>query len=393
SGHSRGVMLTHGNLVAIIPHNYFNLCPADSYLNLLPLAHIFPLQIALFTLSHGVRQIYLHDLTRISEVCMEYHPTGMIVVPRILEKVLEKMKERLETLEGWRKKLGVWALDLAFRPRSMVRMLLRPFADFFVYRKLRQGLGGKMRVIINGGATLNPSLQRALNSMGFPIFQGWGLTEASTVTVNRFGNNKEGTVGKPYPGTVIKISTHGEVLVRGPTVMKGYYKDPVATAEAIDEKGWLHTGDIGSIDRRGRLKIIGRLSDSFKNSRGQYIIPSPIEEKLRSYPLIDYTLITGENEPFVTALLFPSVAELDKLRGDMSPEEFLKSPLFQREVDQIIREVNTTLDEWERIRDYRFILEPPTLANGELTPTLKLRRQLVLGKHKGLISSLYQSAH
>ena len=195
----------------------------------------------------------------------------------------------------------------------------------------------------------------------------------------------------------LKITSHGEILLGGPTVMKGYYNDPNATAQAIDNQGWLHTGDIGSIDSDGHLVFIGRISETIKNSKGQLIIPGPIESKLCLSPVIDYALVLGENAPFVSALLFINHDELQKLKilrkeRDLDDETFLSSPYVQEKMGHILNDINRMLNKWEQIITYRFILEEPTITNGCLTPTLKLKRKLLISKHKDLIDQIYHQS-
>ncbi|MCB1148602.1 MAG: long-chain fatty acid--CoA ligase [Chlamydiia bacterium] len=380
TGNPKGVELTHKNLTNIVAHPIYKWYDTDKYLSFLPLAHIFAKQVNYIMMYWGVDQYFVNDLTRIGDVCKEIHPTAMISVPRMLEKVYAKMEQKVQSAHGLKGLLGRWAWNLALSPDFAERKWARFFADKLVYSKLREGLGGKIRVILSGGAALNPAMQRFFLNIGVPIVQGWGMTEVSTIAVNRIDSNKVGTCGPAVPEAEFKISEEGELLARGPTIMRGYYKDPKATKEAIDDEGWFRTGDRAYLDEEGYLVILGRISESFKTSQGEFILPVPIEQKICESPLIEMAMVVGEGKPFAMALLFPNSALVDEKRD-----------LIQ-EVEMLLYEVNKTLNQWERIHAYRIIYDLPTIEGGELTPTMKLRRKAVIAKYRHLIDEIYEEA-
>jgi long-chain acyl-CoA synthetase len=394
TGEPKGVELTHKNLVYIIHYEEFEWKEGERFLSILPLPHIFSKQINYIMVAWGIQSYYLNDLTIVGDICKEIHPTFMIVVPRLMEKIYSKMLTKIQNAGLMKRAFGLWAFDLANREGGLYKWLMQPIADRLVYSQLRQALGGKLRLVISGGAALNPQLHHFFLDIGVPIVQGWGLTEASTIAVNRWGKQKVGTCGPPLPGIQFKISSKGEVLVKGPTVMRGYYQNPEATALAIDKDGWLHTGDFGSLDGDGYLTIGGRMNESFKTGQGEYVVPVPIEQKISQAPLIDMAMVIGENQPHASVLLFPDKNVLQNLKQlhnkvDLSDEEFLKSRFVIAEMEELLKELNSELNHWERIHDYRFILETPTIEGGELTPTMKLRRKKILEKYQNIVSDIY----
>jgi long-chain acyl-CoA synthetase len=393
TGDPKGVELTHKNLVTIPSYEIYQWCDHDKYLSFLPLPHIFAKQVNYIMMNWGVDQYFVNDLPRIGELCQEIHPTAMITVPRMLEKVHAKMESKVHQASGLKGLLGRWAWNLASSSNFHRRKIARYFADKLVYSKLRDALGGKMRVVLCGGSALNPALQEFFLNIGITVVQGWGLTEGSTVAVNRLDSNKVGTCGPPVPEAEFAVSPKGEVLVRGPTVMRGYYKNREATAKAIDAEGWLYTGDKGLLDEDGHLIIEGRISESFKTSQGEFVIPVPIEQQLCLSPLIDMAMVIGENKPYASVLLFPNIEMLNNIKKDGETlEDLLVSRDITLEIESLIHELNKTLDHWEKIHGYRVILQTPTIEGGELTPTMKLRRKVVLVKYDELISDIYEGA-
>lgn len=394
TGKPKGVELTHKNLVSIVHYEEFEWQPDERFLNVLPVPHIFAKQINYIMVAWGIECYYLNDLKKVGDICKEIHPTFMIVVPRLMEKIYSKMMLKVREEGYFKRAFGFFAFDLAAREEGLYKWLLHPIADKLVYSHLREALGGKLRLVISGGAALSPELHHFFLDIGIPIVQGWGLTEASTIAVNRWGKQKIGTCGPPMPSIQFKISEKGEVLVKGPTVMKGYYNNPEETARVIDKDGWLHTGDIGSLDEDGYLIIEGRLNESFKTAQGEFVIPGPIEQKLSQAPLIEFAMVIGEGQPFASCLLFPNKKVLRNLKDlhdkqDLSDEEFIKSRFVVSEMENLLQNVNATLDQWEQIHDYRFILEMPSIENGEMTPTMKLRRKKILEKYHNVVAGIY----
>lgn len=399
TGMPKGVLLTHQNLCHLISFKIFVWGQhGDLYLSILPLAHVFARQINLILMGWGVPIYYLNDLSRLPETCRELKPSLMIVVPRILEKIYGAM---LAKAKGIPKPLlryfVLWAFKLAQDPSEsfVKKYILRPIADVLVYSKLRASLGGHWRVILSGGAALGHDLCRFFIRIGIPVYEGWGLTETTTTVVNIPGKVKVGSVGLPLPGVQIKLGQNDEVLVSGPTVMKGYYRNPLATEAVIDKEGWLHTGDKGNIDQEGYLRIVGRIKEQFKLSSGEYLAPSRIEHMLCQYPLIDMAIVVGERRKYAACLLFPDFSTLKRMKSDsgqshLSDEEFLKSEVVRKEIQALLDSVNKRINVWEKLVRWRFILYTPTIEAGELTPTLKLKRDVILEKFNDVIEEMYE---
>jgi long-chain acyl-CoA synthetase len=276
----------------------------------------------------------------------------------------------------------------------MYKNVMHRIADKIVYSHLRHELGGSIQAVICGGAPLNPHLNHFFHDIGIPIYEGWGLTEGCPITVNRPGANKIGTVGLPFKNCELKISPEGEVLVRGPLVMRSYYKNSEATSRALDAEGWLHTGDRGSIDAEGYLTLKGRMKEMYKTSTGEWVAPVPIEQMLCKAPLIEMAMVIAEGRKFVACLLFPNIEVLKSLKEAqglvaLTDEQFLNSEYVRREMKQLIEAVNKHLNHWEQIYAYCFISQALSIEEGEITPSLKLRRDVILKKYQHLIDAMY----
>ena len=397
TGIPKGAELTHQNLTCVLNFPDFNWNPArDRYLSVLPLAHVFGHCINLWAMAWGASIYYSTDYKNLGAICREVRPTATVVVPRLLEKIYAKIVEQTYAATGLKHTIGHWALSLAnVKKPSFSGRLLHPVANLLVYKKLRKALGGEVRFVISGGAPLSPQLQSFYETIGIPIYEGWGLTEACPVTVNRPHHHKRGTVGLPLKGHEVKISSEGEILVKGPLVMRGYYCNPELTAQTIDHDRWLHTGDRGTVDRDGFLTILGRMKELYKTSTGEYVAPVPIEQALGRYPLIDMSMVVAEGRKFVSCLLFPNHDVIARMKAKnkaehLSDEEYLKSEDIRIEIDNLVKEINKHLNHWEEIHAYRFILEPLTIQNGELTPSMKIRREVVVKKYSHLIDGIYK---
>ena len=397
TGTPKGVELTQKNITALINQDAFDLNrPGDRFLSILPLAHIYGYTLNFLMLGWGVPIYYFNDLKTLGKICQDLHPTIVVLVPRLLEKIYAKMLSRVQEAGTMKKQLGKWAFDFAAHEHTaLVEGLIHPIVDKLVYHTLRESLGGALRIVITGGAALNPTLCRFFIEIGIPLYEGWGMTEATVITVNRPTGRKIGTVGQPLHGMQIKIAEGGEILAKGPVVMRGYYRNPEMTSATLDSEGWLHTGDKGTIDSENFLTIIGRIKELYKTSTGEYIAPIPIEQALCQAPLIDMAMVVADNLKFASALLFPNFEVLETLKklhhaANMTNEEFLKSPFIQEEMNKLIANINSHLNRWEQIRAYRFILEPPSIEAGELTPSMKLRRDVILKKYQKIIDEMYQ---
>lgn len=398
TGTPKGVELTHRNLTAVVNFDQFYWDPKnDSYLSILPLAHVFGHFINLWVLAWGARVYYTNDYKNLGATCRDIRPTSIVVVPRLLEKIYAKIEDQINSSTGLKHLIGKWAFSLAKCEKpSFFQRLLQPVADHLVFGKFREALGGNIRIVICGGAPLNPQLQCFFDNIGIPIYEGWGLTEACPVTVNRPNAHKRGTVGLPPKDQEMKITPEGEVLVRGTLVMRGYHKHPELTANALDKDGWLHTGDRGSIDEEGYLTILGRMKELYKTSTGEYVAPVPIEQALGRSPLVDMSMVVAEGRKFTSCLIFPNPDYLKRLKvqnkaENQSDEEFLKSSFIKNRMDKLIQEINKHLNHWEEIHAYRFILEPLSIQKGELTPSMKIRREVVAKKYSQLIDEMYEA--
>lgn len=396
TGIPKGAEHTQGSLLSLIHNDLYNWdWKSDRYLSVLPLAHVYARVLNLILVGWGVSVYYYNDLKNLGAACREVKPTIMVVVPRLLEKVYAKMIANLQHSPHLKRAIGQWAFDLANQEEeSLWKTLFHPLADTLVYSHLREALGGDLRVVLSGGAALNPHLYHFFLDIGIPVFEGWGLTESCPITVNRIGHVKVGSIGQVIDALEIRVSPIGELLVRGDNVMRGYYKNPEATARALDSEGWLHTGDKGTIDADGYVTLIGRLKELFKTSTGKLIIPVPIEQALSSAPLIETSLLIADKRKFVSCLLVPNLEVLHglkKSKGEeqQSDEQFLESPFIKDEVQKLIDRVNVHLNHWEQIRAYRFIPHELTIDRGELTPSMKIVRNVVEDKYRDLIDTIY----
>lgn len=396
TGTPKGVELTQRNITSLINQNAFDWSPiTDRFLSILPLAHIYGYTLNMLMLGWGIPIYYFNDIKNLGPILQQIHPTIVVMVPRLLEKIYAKMESQVHNSSFLKRKIGELAFALASSPDiSFLKYLFYPIADKFIYSKLRNSLGGALRIVITGGAALDPFLCRFFVEIGIPLYEGWGLTEATVITVNQPGNRKIGTVGIPLHNAEIKIANDGEILARAPVVMCGYHRDPEATAAAIDPDGWLHTGDKGTIDEDGYLTIIGRLKELYKTSTGEYIAPVPIEHALCQASFIDMAMVVAENRKFASCLLFPNLEVIENMKKknqqlNLSDAEFLKSPFMKNATEKLINSVNEKLNHWEQIHAYTYILEPLTPESGALTPSMKIRRDIVAKKYENEINNMY----
>lgn len=398
TGMPKGVMLSHLNLCHLISGDIFDWNPIEeTYLSILPLAHVFARQINLIMIAWGVPVYYLNDLAQLGNVCKGLRPSLMIVVPRLLEKMYDAMYAKVRGIKNRLiRAISLWAFKIARDPSEsfLKNWFERPIANLLVYSKIRRSLGDNWKVILCGGAALDHDLQRFYLRVGFPVYEGWGLTEGSTACVNRPGEIKVGSVGPPLPGVKVKLIEQDEILLGGPTVMKGYYRNPDATQAVLDEEGWLHTGDKGKFDSKGRLSIVGRVKEQFKLSSGEYLAPSRIEHMLNQHPLVDMAMVIGEKRKYAACLLFVDHAGISRLRKELQKdsipdEELLALDKVKKDMDILLETVNQKINRWEKLVKYKFIFDTPSIEGGELTPTLKLRRNNILNKYENVVEAIY----
>ena len=400
TGTPKGVTLTHRNLVSQIQAaaKRFPLDPkGDKILSCLPLAHVFERMVGYYYFYTGSSIYFAEDIKKVGDNLRELHPTVITMVPRLLEKVHAKFQANLEMATGFKKTLGMKAWNRAHSkvPGSKETFMDRIY-DSLVYKKMRVGLGGSLRIAISGSAPLDPALAAFLINIGIPIYEGYGLTEASPViSCNYPGHRKLGTVGLAFPGVEVKIADDGEILARGPNIMKGYHNKPVETTDVIDRMGWLHTGDLGHIDNENFIKITGRKKELFKTANGKYVAPVPIEQAIAGNKLADMVMVVAEGKPFTTCLIFPDFENLKAVKQELGAEGaetggFLDGKTARDYVQKTIDEVNAKLNHWEQVQKFQIIKTPISIDTGELTPTMKIRRHVVMEKCRAEIDSMYR---
>lgn len=397
TGIPKGAEHTNFSLFSLMHDSNFGFnWKEDTFLSILPLAHVLPRIVNLIMVVWGISIYYFSDPKKLAIAAQEVHPTIITAVPRILEKIYSKMVAAIQK-EGYLKRtIAQWAFDLANQEeKSTWKTLFHPIAEKLVYSHLREALGGKIRLVFCGGAPLEPHLNHFFVDIGIPVFEGWGLTEACPLTVNRIGSYKIGTVGLPIDDIKIKTTPEGELLAKGNLLMRGYYKNPEETANVLDADGWLHTGDKGLVDEDGFVTILGRLKEIFKTSTGKMVAPIPIEQALVKAAIIDTALVIADNRKFVSVLIVPDYEIVRSIKNeqgstDLSDGEFLESEYIKNEMGKLISSVNEHLNIWEQIQAYRFIPRQLTIDAGELTPSMKPRRKVIEQKYKYLIDSIYQ---
>lgn len=402
TGTPKGVMLTHNNLVqnfeksAIIFPN-----EVKTGLSFLPLSHIFERMIIYLYAYAGVSVYYAESMDTIVADIQEVKPNSFSTVPRLLEKVYDKIMEKGKDLKGIKRGIFFWSLALAEKydfKNSWWYDFKLSIARKLVFKKWQEALGGNIIVIASGGAALNPKLCRIFWAAGMPVFEGYGLTETSPViTVNHFGSTMFGTVGPVIEGVEVKIAEDGEILTRGHHVMKGYYMREDLTAESIDQDGWFHTGDIGEILEGKFLKITDRKKEIFKTAGGKYIAPQMLENRYKESPLIEQIMVLGENRKFPSALIIPAFPALKtwcdkKGIAYTSPDEMIKNEQVLDKYTRIIAELGADFGKWEQVKRFALLSHEFSINGGELTPKLSLKRKIILEKNAVIIEKIYKDA-
>lgn len=403
TGNPKGVMLTHDNLVSNFKSSN-PLIPEGAYtaLSFLPLSHIFERMVVYMYLSKGVSIYYAESLDKIADNLKEVKPHMFTTVPRLLEKVYDKIVAKGAELTGIKKALFFWALNLGLKyeydgKNGWLYEMQLWLANKIIFKRWREALGGNILAICAGGAALQERLARVFWAAEIPVLQGYGLTETSPViTVNGIdkGLRYFGTCGPTISGVEVKIAADGEILAKGPNIMKGYYKKPDATSEVIDQDGWFHTGDIGEMVEGRYLKITDRKKEIFKTAGGKYVAPQIIENKLKESKFIEQIMVVGENMKFPSALIIPSFAYLKDwcaIKGInyISNEQIIKEEAviarIQREVDAL----NQEFGQWEQIKKFVLLPREFSIDEGELTPKLSMKRKAIIEKYNDKIESMY----
>jgi long-chain acyl-CoA synthetase len=411
TGDPKGVMLTHSNLVSNVLSSsapFADMGPADTALSFLPLCHVFERMGGYYLmLQKGVTIAYAESVEKVPENMLEVQPSLMLSVPRLYEKIYARVKEKVAADPPLRQKIFAWAIGVGrarFRhevERTSPGLGLRvraALADALVFKKIKARTGGKLRLFVSGGAPLSREIAEFFGAVGLTILEGYGLTETSPViTVNLPNRMKPGTVGPPIAGVEVKIAGDGEILTRGPHVMKGYYRKPEATAETIDSEGWLHTGDVGVIDPQGFLVITDRKKDILVTSGGKNIAPQPIENRLKTHPLLTEVVMVGNRRNFPSALVIPNFETLEKWARTQglsfgSREELVAKQEVGEHVMREIDRLSSDLAPFERIKKVTLLPRDFTIEGGELTPTLKVKRRVVEQRYKDVIDKMYENA-
>jgi long-chain acyl-CoA synthetase len=403
-GKMKGVLLTHGNLLAsaVSSARRINVTVDDAYLSFLPMAHVLERVVHLSMLWAGASIHYGGGLDRLEEDFRRVRPTVVVGVPRLFEKIMRGAVDRARRL-GPRGRFVFKLAERAARrsgrggPRRRPRGPVAWLWEVIVYRQVRRAVGGRARILVSGGAPLGAREQSFLNGCGLSVLEGYGLTEtASVCSLNTLSEWRRGSVGRPLPGVELRVTEEGEILVRGPSVMRGYWNDEKTTREALRD-GWLYTGDLGRIDDDGFLFLTGRKKDLIITAQGKNVAPLLVETQLRRSPLVHDALVVGDRRPFPVALVYPdlemlrarlglSLAEGPGLRKSLEAQSV--RALYRAEIDRVCE----ALAPHETVRDFVLLAEPPSVADGTLTPTLKLRRREIERRCAVEIRRMYDRA-
>jgi long-chain acyl-CoA synthetase len=407
TGTPKGVMLTHKNIVSNVK-SLTEVLPIRSHhkvISFLPLCHIFERTATYYYLTNGISIHYVESTDKIGEYLKEVKPNFFTTVPRILEKVYDKIMAKGRELPGAKKAIFGWALNLAnhFDPKgnnSTFYNARLAIARKLVFSKWQEALGGEIVGIMSGAAALQPRLGRIFNAAGIPVIEAYGLTETSPgITSNRYekGDYYIGTVGPVLPNVEVKISESGEILCKGPNVTKGYYKRPDFTKEAIDEDGWFHTGDVGELVEGRFLKITDRVKEIFKTSGGKFVAPQPIENKMKESLFIEQIMVIGENRNFAAAIIIPNfefIKDWAKKKGLhlSTKEEIVNSVEVKNRIWEDVSHYNKRIGKVQQVKKIALIEDEWSVETGELTPTLKLKRRIIKEKYQDLFEKIYSES-
>jgi long-chain acyl-CoA synthetase len=405
TGEPKGVMLTHGNVGSNVEASrlVLKIDENDVTVSFLPLAHIFQRMVDYLFFSAGCTIVHARTLLTAVDDMKLVRPTTVAAVPRVYEKIHAAVMDA----RGLKKSIIDWAVDVADRaaglrlegrtPSGSLSLQLR-IADRLVFSKVREAVGGRIRLFVSGSAPLSPALNRFFYSIGLTILEGYGLTETSPVTnVNSETDFRIGTVGKAVPGTEVRIADDGEILVRGPQVMKGYYNAPEATAQVLDDDGWFHTGDVGELDEDGYLRITDRKKDIIVTAGGKNIAPQPVENRLRENALIEQAVMVGDRRKFPSVLVVPSFPALESWAEGRGlrwagREDLVSLPEVVEHIESEVRREVAEFASFETPKKVALLAEEFTIQNGSLTPTLKVKRGIVQERYRDMIDRLYEDA-
>lgn len=403
TGVQKGVMLSHSNVVSQI-HN-LKMTPAKwskTALSFLPLCHAYERVLVYLYQYLGMSVYYVENLGTIGENIKEVNPTMMSCVPRVLEKIYDKLYQAGKKLPFVQRNLYYWAFNLATKYQligmsAWMKAQLK-LADALIYSKWRDAIGGNFDIVVSGGSALQSHMASFFSAIGLPVFEGYGLTETSPViAVSQRGKHgrKFGTVGPPLPGIEVKLGERDEIMCRGHNVMMGYYKNPELTAQVIDSDGWFHTGDTGKFTPEGQLIVTGRLKNIFKTSFGKYVNPHAIESKFTESPFFENIVVFGENKKFAAALISPDFIYLrDWCKLHNIPyttnEEMISHPEVTKRILAEVKKYNANFGNYEQIKKYKLVPDTWTTDSGHLTPTLKVKRKVIQKQYADEIEKLFE---
>jgi long-chain acyl-CoA synthetase len=405
TGEPKGVMLTHANFTSNVLAITAGLpiSSSDTALSVLPLSHIFERTGFYIFCYNGVSVYYSASFDQVGENLREVRPTVMTAVPRLFEQVYRRIVKKGFSQKGWKRRVFVRSLEVGKRYAELkdkgrrispILAVQQKVADRLVFSKWREGVGGRLRYFISGGAPLSPALSYSFLAAGIPILQGYGATETCIVSANRPENNQVGSVGLPFEGIEVAIAADGEILLRGRNVMRGYYGHPEETASVLNDE-WFATGDVGHLDKRGRLYITDRKKDLFKLSNGKYVAPQQIESLLKQSEFVSQVVVVGAGRKQPVALVVPeweAVRQALSSAGEEFPNDrgdLAKFPAAVKVVQSDVAFLTRELADYERIRRIALLPEEFTIDKGELTPTLKVKRRVIDQKFDNLIEQLY----
>ena len=398
TGRPKGVELTHRNMLVQIQ----NIAPMfrfdkqkDSCLTILPVAHVLERMAVYFYTMSGVTIYFGDNPKNLSHILREVRPTIMIVVPRILERLYESMTTASDRAKGFKRTLIKHAIKIAkIKDPNKCPGLLHRIFNLFVYKKMREAVGGNFRMIISGSSALNKSILRFLLNIGLPVFEGYGMTECSpVVSANCKQAIKPGSIGKPLAHLDVRIGECSEIQIRGESVFKGYHNRPDLNAQAFTEDGFYRSGDQGYFDEDGYLYFTGRIKELLKTSTGKYVSPNPIELEIIRHPLVEQALVIANDHKFVSAIIWLNPVGARRMlkpqNEDYSIENALDSPTVQASINRHIEHINEKLNHWEQIRKWTLIGDELTIESGLLTPTLKIRRTAAEKRYAEEIEAMY----
>jgi long-chain acyl-CoA synthetase len=407
TGAPKGVMLSHNNLLSNCRNSarYVPVGNDDKALSFLPLCHIFERMVTYIYMISGVSIYYAESMETIADNLREVHPSIFTTVPRLLEKVYDKIVAKGHEQTGIKHRLFFWALDLGLKfdtqkDQGFIYNTELALANKLIFNKWREALGGNLRCIVSGGGALQPRLARVFWAAQIRVMEGYGLTETSPViAVNGYEreNNMIGAVGPLIDNMEVKIAADGEILTKSESVMLGYYNKPELTAEAIDKDGWFHTGDIGEFVDGRFLKITDRKKEMFKTSGGKYIAPQVLENKMKEDPLIEQMMVVGADQKFASALIIPAFDELKKWASQngvtaKSNADLVKDEKVVKLYHDLVQKYNKGFAQWEQIKKSVLLAEHWTVESGEMTPTMKVKRKVITENNKAVIEDLYARA-